>query len=72
MKIIQSAGLSCFVVVSLHCVGIFSSVSLLLFLGGGLSYQRKEDSCFFFRFFSSRLFSGHKKKRELSEITPLI
>ena len=48
-------------------VGFSSSL-----LWGGLSYQRKEDSCFFFRFFSSRLFSGHKKKRELSEITPLI
>ena len=63
VKIIQSAGLSCFVVVSLHCVGIFSSVSLLLFCGGVSLIKGKKTPAFFFVFFL-RVFFLATRRRE--------
>ena len=80
MKIItQSACLSCFVVLShfIHCVGIFKSPFLFFSFWVSLKIKGKKTPkvLFFFRFFSfvssASLWGHKKKKRELSEITPL-
>jgi len=79
VKIItQSACLSCFVVLShfIHCVGIFKSPFLFFSFWVSLKIKGKKTPVlffsFFFSFFSFASLWGHKKKkRELSEITPL-